>query len=95
MSCATLYLRNEEMIQDARRGRLIFGNVPDSTVKKISGTRNKADWIIFSFLDYFEFVEDNLITRDSAARKRIRNIERGALVRYLVAHFVRLPGILE
>lgn len=47
---------------------MIFGDVPDGTAEKISGSRNKADWIIFSFLlDGFELAEDRFVTPDSTA----------------------------
>jgi len=49
---------------------MIFGDVPDGTAEKISGTRNNADWVIFLLLYNLEFVKDGLVVRNRTARKR-------------------------
>ena len=83
------------MIQDARRGQMIFGDVPDGTAEEISGTRNKADWIILSFLlNNFQFAENAFVVCDRSACERFSEVKGGALVRNLISHFMRLPRIL-
>ena len=42
----------------------------------------------------FEFAEHGLVSLYRLVRERLRKIERGTLVRYLIAHFVRLPCVL-